>query len=262
MAVRRLILIALLASLLPSIALPSLAWAQTPGQTTGQQDSPLITDLSAHLIAIQQAFTGTSLLLFGAIEEPGDIVVVVRGPPRSQTVRRKERIAGIWLNADSLTFEDVPGYYNVIASRPLFEVASPALLQRMRIGLDNVRFEPQGEVSPTERRVFRLALIRAKMHDKLFQEGAGTVSFLGPKLFRATVEFPSTVPTGIYRVEVYLFKGEKVIAAQATPLFVNKVGLEQDVFDFAHERALLYGIISVVLAMSIGWLAALVMQRR
>ncbi len=251
---------------LPLLALAVLAiltgsgrvWAQ--GAAIPNTGTPLITDLSAHLIAIRSNFTGTSLLIFGAIEEQGDIVVVVRGPPDTVTVRKKDRVAGMWLNRESVSFTELPAYYNLIASRPLFEIASVGLWQRLRIGADNLRYIPTQPLDDAELARFRDAVIRVRNEQKLFQQ-AGTVTFLGPKLFRAQVDFPAIVPVGVYRVEVYLIRDERVIAAQAIPLFINKTGFEREIFAFAHEHALYYGAASVVLAMMIGWLAALVMRR-
>src|SRR3546814_13493640 len=48
-----------------------------------------------------------------------DIIVVVRGPVQSVTVREKRKIAGIWMNADSLRYRSAPSYYAVAASRPV-----------------------------------------------------------------------------------------------------------------------------------------------
>ena len=77
---------------------------------------PLVADLSSHEISITTGFSGTELLLFGATEGEGDIVVVVRGPAGPATVRRKSRVLGIWINTDSVRFEGVPSFYRVASS--------------------------------------------------------------------------------------------------------------------------------------------------
>jgi uncharacterized protein (TIGR02186 family) len=68
----------------------------------------LITSLSSHQVLVSSSFTGTELVLFGAIERDGatvvrkggyDIVVTVSGPRETLVVRRKDRVAGIWTNA-------------------------------------------------------------------------------------------------------------------------------------------------------------------
>src|SRR3546814_898463 len=85
----------------------------------------LVADLSEHLIAITTGFIGTDVLLFGAIDGPGDVVVVVRGPQRTEIVRRKARIAGIWVNERDMTFNGVPSFYVVASAKPLVDVLSP-----------------------------------------------------------------------------------------------------------------------------------------
>ena len=58
----------------------------------GAKARALVTDLSSKEIGITADFSGTELLLFGAVEGKGDIAVVVRGPKRREVVRRKGRV--------------------------------------------------------------------------------------------------------------------------------------------------------------------------
>ena len=81
----------------------------------------LVPDISARSVEIRYSFTGAQLLLFGAIlyprgripEHDPDIAVVLRGPVQPILVREKEKIAGIWMNADSARFRSAPAYYAV-----------------------------------------------------------------------------------------------------------------------------------------------------
>ena len=79
----------------------------------------LVADLSDHLVAITTGFAGTEVLLYGAVEQPGEIIVVVRGPETRTVMRRKSRVAEIWMNTASMAFERVPAYYALAASGPL-----------------------------------------------------------------------------------------------------------------------------------------------
>jgi uncharacterized protein (TIGR02186 family) len=222
-------------------------------------DQPLVTDLSSHLIAITSSFTGTELLVFGAVDEAGDIVVVIRGPAGPLLVRRKERVGGIWINNRSLRFDNVPAFYAVAANRPLAEIGTPGLLGRLQIGAENLRLAPARVDEELD--TWRTALIRNKQKQELYPPDVNPVAFLGQKLFRARIELPATVPVGTYRAEVYLIRGDRVVAAQATPLFVDKQGSEQAVYDFAHQQPLVYGLGAVAIALAAGWLAALAFRR-
>ena len=92
----------------------------------GARDPILVPDVSQHEIRLRQGFTGTELLLFGAILNPDgtragrdyDIVVVLKGPTQSVIVREKQKVAGIWVNADSAEFRSAPAYFALASSRP------------------------------------------------------------------------------------------------------------------------------------------------
>ena len=223
--------------------------------------SPLVADLSKHLVAITTAFAGSDVLLFGAVEEPGDIVVVVRGPPRRQVMHRKSRIAGIWVNTATMTFDDVPSFFAVAASRPLEEIASDSVRKRNGMNIEDLVTLPSAKGSENVRQEWRQALIRNKQREGLYQPQLGRVSFSGPRLFRSDVFFPANVPTGNYQVQTYLLRDGALVSAQTTPLIVGKIGLEADLFDFAHEQAAFYGLIAIALALLAGWLAHVAFRR-
>lgn len=226
----------------------------------GDAQSPIIADLSSHLIAVTTGFTGADLLFFGAIEQPGDIVLVVRGPNTPVTVRRKSRIAGVWLNDTSVVFEGVPSFYAAAASDGFTERASPSLLRRLQFGLDNLRVESPGVVAQAAE-PFRAALIRRRQAEALFPATIEPVSVLGNRLFRTTIRFPANVPTGTYLVEVFFIVDDDVMSAQTTPLSVSRLGLGAEIFSFAHDQAAIYGFAAVAMAMAAGWAAGFIFRK-
>ncbi len=230
--------------------------------TASAQQAALVTDLSDHLISITSSFSGTDLLLFGAVDGgPGDIVVVVRGPELPVVMRRKDRVAGIWVNRVSEEFQGVPAYYAMGSNRVLRDIASDTLLARLQIGLDNLRFEPKEDLSDAERKIFSDAIVRAKLREGLYRLEIAKVNFLGDKLFRTRIQFPANVPVGNYIVQVYLIRDGRVVGAQTTPLFIKKFGIERAIFDFAHNQPIIYGIAAVILALLAGWAAGVIFRR-
>jgi uncharacterized protein (TIGR02186 family) len=217
----------------------------------------VVADLSSHIIAITTGFTGASVVLFGATDGPGDIIAVVRGPERPMTVRGKGRVAGIWVNVDSASFTNVPSFYTVAASRPLDEVVAPAAAALYRIGTANLKLESKPPLTPERAKRFTKALIAEQQRAGLFATEIGKITFLGERLFRATIHFPANVPTGAYLVEVFLVRDHDVVSGQTTPLVVSKVGVDAAVSDFATREAAAYGAIAVLTAIAAGWLASL-----
>jgi uncharacterized protein (TIGR02186 family) len=222
----------------------------------------LVADLSSHLVSVTAGFAGTDLLLFGSVADEGDVVVVVRGPDSRVAVRRKERSPlGIWVNADEVVFTGVPAFYRVASSRPLSEFRSGRVLQVHQIGVENLRFDAVNATSEAQAATFHVALIRNKQHQGLFSSGYVPVTFLGNRLFRSRIVFPSNVPTGTYTVTVYLVRGGKVVSAQSLPLVVSKLGIGARVYDFAHQQAAAYGLFAIVMALFAGWLGNAVFRR-
>lgn len=227
---------------------------------------PLVADLSKHLVAITTGFAGTDVLLFGAIEEmdggkTGDVVVVVRGPNKAETLRRKDRAAGIWINSGIAKVDNAPSFYQVASTRPLDQLAPPAILGRHQIGLDHLNLDIRVKDSGADTAEYRKALFRLNQRKGLYGDKVLDIGMLSQRLFRTDVHFPANVPVGVYMVEVYLLVGGQVVSAQTTPLVVSKIGIGADVYDFAHQQAAAYGLIAIALAAFAGWLAAVVFKK-
>jgi uncharacterized protein (TIGR02186 family) len=237
--------------------------------TTAGSDE-LVSGLSQDLIEITSNYTGTDIVVFGAIESNAtpqtpanhDIVVVVRGPDTDMIVRRKARVAGVWANRDRITLSGMPSYYFIASSRPLAQIASPQSLQRYQLGLDNIVPKRESTHVYAKGEPFRHAVIRERMRDGLYASKANGVEFLSYSLFRVRVPVPAGVARGQYTAEVYLFSDGTVVSAQSTPLFVDQTGIERRIYNFAHEWPLAYGFATVLMAMALGWLSSALFRQR
>lgn len=225
-----------------------------------REEVPLVADLGEHLLGITTGFEGGRVLLFGTAGEDGDVVVVVRGPAETGRVRRKDRFLGLWINRDQAEIVGAPSFYRIAASRPVGQLAGAPLLDRLRIGAGHLGLVVRG-AREGEEQSYREAWLRLKERAGLYSRGVGEVRFVGGRLFRADMDFPANVPTGLYTVEVYLLRDGEVVSAQTTPLTVGKTGVGAEIFDFATGHAALYGVFAVVLAASAGWGAAAALRR-
>jgi len=240
-----------------------VAWAAWLAAPTGAPAATgsLSVDLSEPVIEITTSFAGTRVLLFGAIDGKGEIAVVVRGPVRQEMVRRKERVFGIWINAESRIFETVPAYYHVASTRPLEDIAPVKLLERYQIGVENITFRYKANQPADQRGSFRAALIRNKQNVGLYSRLENRVGVTDGRLFRATFTFPANVPTGTYTVHVYFIRNGRLVGEKSQTLAITKVGLEASIFNFAHQQAALYGIMAILIALLSGWLAGVIFRK-
>lgn len=213
-------------------------------------------------------------MVFGAVDhsrQPSadsgyyDVVVMVEGTPSRITARKKDRIVGLWLNADSLTFQSVPSYYAIASTRPLADVASPEVLKAAGIGFDYVPMRlgkgSEGRTA-TEIKEYRDAVVRLKRRERLYSESSdGGVTFIGRSLFRASVDLPATVTVGPFDTRVFLFRQGELLSRYSARLNLEREGVEQYIYEAAVRYPLIYGVVTVILAMMAGLLATTLFKR-
>lgn len=220
-----------------------------------------VADIMDHRITITAGFTGTDVFIYGVKQGPGDVVVVLSGPPADYAVRRKERIAGIWLNTDRVDFRGVPTFYALASSRPLDQVMTPAVQAREEVGLNRLKLVPDEDTAAADAIAFTAALLRVKQSAGLFGREVAPISFSNKPLFSGRVHFPANVPTGTYFIKVLLLRDGEVANAQTIPLQISKGGSDAWVYERAHDQSAAYGLSAIVGALLLGWAAHLVFRK-
>ena len=252
-----------------TLAAAALALAATPAAAAER----LVSSLSSHVVRITPNFVGTQLVLYGIVERDAegpqrrgsyDIVATIKGPPETLVVRRKDRVVGIWVNADSRTFVQVPSYLATLSSRPIESIVSLDLARRLQLGLRRTLLPQQ--LGPDTADVvrddpFRSAFLRLKEARKLYVEEKDAVSFLTPILYNATIPVPAGVPTGTYNIELKLFADGALVASGTEAFDIAKFGFEQFVAESAVNNGLFYGLATAAMAMMTGWLASVMFRR-
>ena len=249
------------ASLLIALLAPLLIAAEKP---------VLVPDISARQVQIRYSFTGAQLLLFGAVVYPGgrppdrqvDIAVVLRGPVQPILLREKEKIAGIWMNADSNRFRSAPSFYAVASSRPIADLIDERTAAIYELGVHNLQLSPGGGALPEKERRFEAGLLDLRERRNLYQENPHGVEISGGVLYRAVITIPSQVPVGTYTAETFLIDRHKVIAAATRDIQIDKSGFERYVALAARRHRFLYGLTCVFLSLGLGWAAAAAFRRR
>lgn len=255
---------------LPKIAFAKIAficlaacWCAAPASA-----ERIISSLSTNKVLITSNYTGTQLILFGAVEQDAasvprpkgyDMVVTVIGPRHTLVTRQKDRVLGIWANTASRTFVDAPSYLAVLANRPATEIASLDVLRQQQIGLENAVLPPRANVR--EHDPFRAALVRIEKEHGLYIEPRNGLTFVTPTLFRAELTLPANVLVGTYDIDFKLFSDGAIIARSLSTFDVQKAGVEQYVFDAARDYGFLYGLATVLMALATGWMASIVFRR-
>ena len=224
----------------------------------------IVLGLSQDMVAITATFDGSHILVFGAVKReepipegpPLQVVVAISGPSEPVMVRRKARRFGIWINTDSVLVDSAPTFYAVATSAPFDEVLTDVEDLRHRISIERAIRSVGAAMNIRGAQDFVDAVIRIRKRRGLYKILENAVAVDQQTLFRTAIDMPANLTEGDYTTRIFLTRGGKVISSYETAIDVRKVGLERWLFKLAHEKPLLYGLMSLAIAILAGWAAS------
>lgn len=225
----------------------------------------VVTGISADKIALTANFDGSELFVFGAIRRDApipagagrlDIVISIKGPERSVLVRRKERRFGVWVNTEAVRVRQAPSFYAIASTRPLDDILSETERLRWQVGMDQAVRLLDGSVRVLDPETFGDALIRLKTEAGTYAVLDDGVKLTEDTLFQAHFQMPANLVEGDYAAQFFLVRDKAVISQGETLILVEKTGLERWLFNLSRQQPLVYGLLSVALALLAGWAAA------
>ncbi|RVT87133.1 hypothetical protein DXV76_03330 [Rhodobacteraceae bacterium CCMM004] len=228
----------------------------------------VVAGLSQNRIAITANFDGSEILIFGAVKReappPGaaamGVVITLEGPKEPVTVRRKDRWAIIWVNQEALEVDRAPSFYAVATSGPLDDVLSDVEDLRHSITIRRAIRSVGAPMEIADPTNFTEALIRIRERADLYQIKPGTVEISEETLFNTSIALPANLVEGNYRARFFLTRDGAVVSQAETLIYVQKVGLERFLYTLAHEQPLVYGLMSLAIAIAAGWGASAVFR--
>ena len=214
----------------------------------------LISGISSNEINVDTEFKGAQILLFGAKNDAGDVVISVRGPRKNFIISKKENLLGVWFNGERIKFKNSYGFYSLFSTFNDGEMIQQDL-NEYELGKNNIQFEIQNNLSPSKINEFRIQLVELLEQKNLYPISTKPIDFLDETLFKLIIDFPKNILLGTYIIEVYLINNGSVLSFQSIPVYVNQVGVSAKISNFALNQSVLYGLIAVFLAIFVGCLA-------
>ncbi len=224
-------------------------------------EESLVTGLSRDDVQITADFTGSDILVYGAVRRnspapqspPMDVIVTLEGPSSPVTVRRKERIFGIWINRSAVDLADVPSYFAIASSGALDQILSPEDDLKHQISLARRLSVTKITANSMDFSNFLRATQRIGSDKGNYVSQQNGVKLAEDTLFRADFALPANLTEGDFSVRMFLLRGGRVIDVKAQTIDVRKTGIERQLTNMAHRQPLLYGILSLLLAAVAGW---------
>ena len=227
-------------------------------------DNKMTAEISTDLVQINTGFDGVNLLLFGTTNGTNNIIIVIKGPLETNIIRKKTRVASIWVNTEKVIIENVPTFYAIASTRPLNQITTQSILKKYGIGANNFLTNILKQANAKTMDIsdeYKNALVRLKNKLGLYIDNPIKIKLIEEQLFRANIKFPANVSTGNYTAQIYYFKNGLLLDVINKPILVEKIGLGADVFRLAHSHSALYGIIAILIAVASGWIAAAIFRK-
>lgn len=225
----------------------------------------VVAGLSQNRVAITANFDGSEILVFGAVSRDApvpegrlDVIVTIEGPAGPVIVRRKARRVGIWVNTDAVEIDTAPSFYAIATTGPLAEILTETENLRHRISIGQAVRTIGASGQAPDSPVFSEALIRLRRASGAYIVEDGGVTLDRDTLIRADILLPANLTEGIFRARIFLLRDGAVVAQEETAIDVHKAGLERFLHRLALEQPLIYGILSLSLAILAGWMASAV----
>lgn len=229
----------------------------------------VVAGLSQNRVSITANFDGSEILIFGAVKREApiprdegrlEVLITVAGPSVPVMVRRKEKKLGIWVNTDAVEVDSAPSFYKVATSGPFREVLKDVEDLRHKISIERAIRSVGAPMNVSDAPSFTDALIRIRKREYLYLEQPNTVIFKEQTLFRTSVALPANLTEGDYTTRIFLTRDGLVVDEYKTTIHVNKVGLERFLYNLAHDRPLVYGLLSLAIAIAAGWAASAIFR--
>ncbi len=208
-------------------------------------------DMAQSRVEITTGFTGSHVTLYGVRKRAGELAVIIQGPQRKMSVRRKDSVMGAWFNLETYRFNDVPIFYDYALT-----AAFPQKLARENnIGVWPERFPAKGHEEDEELLSFQQALIRNKRAQGLYPEEPKAIEFMDDQFFKVSFDLPANVPVGEYVIDTYYARGGRILARESRAISVEQVGASANLKAFSRQNGFVYGLVCVFMAVFAGWIS-------
>ena len=256
------------ARLLALLAAAGAAALPHPGAGAAVGLGDVVTTTTKGEVDIGLMYNGDFIFFFGSVPDPGaDVIVKLTSTDDEPiVVNRKGRVGLFWMNVKQFKVTGLPLMYKVHSTRPLAQVLRGDLGRRLGIGYEVLKQNMQlkvarGTAQPDDRELVFDGVLKLKRDANLYNIDEKRIEVTGGKLFKHYYRFPSAAKEGTYTAESYLIKDGRLIGRGVDRIVIKKTGLEATFTKLAHDHAVLYGLVAVVVALAMGLLVGLIFKK-
>jgi len=211
-------------------------------------------------------YNGAQIHVSGRCRASDGLAIVCIGEENTVELKRKGKIWGLfWVNVGDIVFEHVPLLYQVVSSKKMQDLAEAADLVRAGVGIAALEAKIAPGMDEERRRDFR-ELVKLKENEGLYsiREGALEIGSRESDLqqFSVIFHFPAAVKPGKYSFHLVSFVRGRGAPLADGVISVQRVGTTAFIRSLSVEHGLVYGILSVLIALVAGLLTSFIFGRR
>lgn len=245
---------AILSAVLVAVAAASLAFA-----------TPVELKLDKKTVEINTFYDGTTVQAGGTIPRGAEAVVRLSGKPQELHLKKKGKAGGLlWMNIADLTFENVPKIYMLYTAETGKKyLADPSLGFSLPSLQDRIEISPAGE----DKKFYFNEFLKLKKHESVYAEFPREINYLDDgggreRRFRVALQIPPRMSEDEYTIDLFAVQDGRVIGRDSRKLEVKMVSFPQMLSELAFKKSLLYGILSVLIAVGAGFLTGTLFRSR
>lgn len=242
-----------------ALAAPSYAVAQD-----------LTARVSPDNVGIGVTYSGETLKIYGSLPENSDVIIKVTSDNKDFTLSEVSRKGPFWINGSDITIKQAPGFYKLSSSKPVEQLLPAATRQSSNLGLDVVsqslvsqsKLDNPTLVSTSDGQTGGTVydeFMRLKNDEGRYSQDSNARIF-DAKLFETSIDWPSSVTPGAYRVDVFAVRDGAIIEQYNSSVEFTEVGATNWVSELAHSNGALYGLFACVVAIISGFLVGKIFQ--
>ena len=219
-------------------------------------------DLSENNIKIETNFNGKEIIIFGILNDDQETLITIKGPEKNAVIQKKERILGFWFNTKKITYNKIPSIFFIASSANITDILPTSTIIKEELSFDYLlenKLSQRNFISNASLDSWKNNFVRIKRDKSLFKEYK--VEKIENKLFQTRVFFPSKSIPGDYIVNVYQIKNNIILNKKEKIITMAKSGVGSQIYDFAHNNAVAYGLFVIIFAVLSGFLAATLFRR-
>lgn len=218
-------------------------------------------------IKIASFYHGSTVSVAGVADSGADLIIKLTSPEGHETLRKKGKAAGfLWMNVGSLNFERVPNLYFLHTTKKLEEMLTPDEIDKYLIGYPAL--EKHVEITPIknedEKTKWFNDFVKFKESSKLYSTSYGKISTTvkdGKQHYYVLLDWPYQALPDNYTVTVYAVKDKKIVETATASVFVEQVGIVKTLSDMAKNNGVMYGIISIAIALAAGFGVGIIFRK-